>query len=569
MTRSPLPRRSIGASRTKLVGVMAYEAQIAGIGDNVPGKAITNLIVRRMQSASARDIEERRAEIVTALSEVAQLEFVNGGGTGSIELTASEWAVTEIGAGSGFSGAGATRPLPLLPPPPGRHVRAPGHPLVRHRCRSRGKRSAPSPRRDRIGSSSATGSTSAISVPAISASASTASSWSPAPRSATRCPPTAARGSRFSRRLRHHTAWRLLERTSKQAPVPNSGLFRRPQPVLPSIGSQWKGVTGLASDWARRGSSRKDVESEAADQPLVADRQWRSRLVSGDRPRRRAGSLLRGRERGLADRPVRRGGHPPLRPGPGRRSLVRRPSGCDRSRDGADRCGARCCSCPGSDCRPGHRRSSRSPTSSSSPCSATRAAVRRVSSTLCSQSRSPGSRSTERVESWPSRRGDGDHLGTADDPPGSHGLRRRSAPARNRRGRDRRRRSARRFTPWSWRSAERRASSARPRSDSGRAFDDSQVGMASGLTRRPLPAGQPGSLRDHRLPGARAARQDLQRDHPPRRRGRRAGRPARPGRRGALRLPGREALHPCRRPPRLDLAERSHRSTRATARSAT
>jgi D-serine deaminase-like pyridoxal phosphate-dependent protein len=90
--------------RTKLVGVLAYEAQIAGVGDNVPGKAINNLIVRRMQAASARDVEERRAEIVTALSEVAQLEFINGGGTGSIDLTASEWAVTEIGAGSGFYG---------------------------------------------------------------------------------------------------------------------------------------------------------------------------------------------------------------------------------------------------------------------------------------------------------------------------------------------------------------------------------------------------------------------------------------------------------------------------------
>ena len=88
--------------RTRLVGVMAYESQIAGLGDNVPGKAISNLITRRMQAASAKDVEERRAEIVTALSDVAQLEFVNGGGTGSIDRTASEWAVTEIGAGSGF-----------------------------------------------------------------------------------------------------------------------------------------------------------------------------------------------------------------------------------------------------------------------------------------------------------------------------------------------------------------------------------------------------------------------------------------------------------------------------------
>jgi D-serine deaminase-like pyridoxal phosphate-dependent protein len=88
--------------RIKLVGLMAYEGQIAGVGDNVPRKAITNRLIRRMQSASAKDVAERRAEIVTALSEVAQLEFVNGGGTGSIELTASEWAVTEIAAGSGF-----------------------------------------------------------------------------------------------------------------------------------------------------------------------------------------------------------------------------------------------------------------------------------------------------------------------------------------------------------------------------------------------------------------------------------------------------------------------------------
>jgi D-serine deaminase-like pyridoxal phosphate-dependent protein len=88
--------------RTRLVGVMAYEQQLAAIGDDRPGKAISNALVRAMQSVSARDVEERRGEIVTAISDVAELEFVNGGGTGSIELTASEWAVTEIGAGSGF-----------------------------------------------------------------------------------------------------------------------------------------------------------------------------------------------------------------------------------------------------------------------------------------------------------------------------------------------------------------------------------------------------------------------------------------------------------------------------------
>ena len=89
-------------ARTRLVGVMAYEGQIAGVGDKVPRKAFTNLAIRRMQAFSAKDVAERRAEIVSALSEIAELEFVNGGGTGSIQLTAREWAVTEVAAGSGF-----------------------------------------------------------------------------------------------------------------------------------------------------------------------------------------------------------------------------------------------------------------------------------------------------------------------------------------------------------------------------------------------------------------------------------------------------------------------------------
>jgi D-serine deaminase-like pyridoxal phosphate-dependent protein len=97
-----LAREIARRERVKLVGLMAYEGQIAGVGDDVPGKAIKNQVIRTMQSASVKDVQDRRAEIVTAVSEVAQLEFVNGGGTGSIESTASEWAVTEVAAGSGF-----------------------------------------------------------------------------------------------------------------------------------------------------------------------------------------------------------------------------------------------------------------------------------------------------------------------------------------------------------------------------------------------------------------------------------------------------------------------------------
>lgn len=86
----------------RLIGLMAYEAQIAGVGDAPPGRPARGLAVRAMQRGSAAELAERRAAIVAAVKEIAQLEFVNGGGTGSVERTAAEEAVTEIGAGSGL-----------------------------------------------------------------------------------------------------------------------------------------------------------------------------------------------------------------------------------------------------------------------------------------------------------------------------------------------------------------------------------------------------------------------------------------------------------------------------------
>jgi D-serine deaminase-like pyridoxal phosphate-dependent protein len=56
-----------------------------------------------MQAAAKRELAERRAEAVRAVRAVVPgLEFVNGGGTGSVQHTAAEDAVTEIGAGSGL-----------------------------------------------------------------------------------------------------------------------------------------------------------------------------------------------------------------------------------------------------------------------------------------------------------------------------------------------------------------------------------------------------------------------------------------------------------------------------------
>ena len=85
-------------------GLMAYEGQIAGVGDRPPGKPLLALAVRAMQALSARELAVRRAAIVAAVREVVPLRFVNGGGTGSIERTAAEAAVTEVAAGSGLYG---------------------------------------------------------------------------------------------------------------------------------------------------------------------------------------------------------------------------------------------------------------------------------------------------------------------------------------------------------------------------------------------------------------------------------------------------------------------------------
>ncbi|MEY8566728.1 amino acid deaminase/aldolase [Corynebacteriaceae bacterium 7-707] len=83
-----------------LVGLMAYEGQIAGTTDSSP-------LVTAVKRVSARELAGRRAAIVDAVRSVGvDLEFVNGGGTGSIESTVAETAVTEIGAGSGVVGPG-------------------------------------------------------------------------------------------------------------------------------------------------------------------------------------------------------------------------------------------------------------------------------------------------------------------------------------------------------------------------------------------------------------------------------------------------------------------------------
>ena len=87
----------------RLDGVMGYEAQIAGLGDNVPGRALMNAVVRLLKGHSVREISERRARTVELLRQMGHnLFFINGGGTGSMDTTCTQNCVTEVTVGSGF-----------------------------------------------------------------------------------------------------------------------------------------------------------------------------------------------------------------------------------------------------------------------------------------------------------------------------------------------------------------------------------------------------------------------------------------------------------------------------------
>ena len=126
---------------------MSYEAHIAGVGDRPPGRlgALAGAAIAAMQRASARELAARRAAVVAAVRAVAPLRFVNGGGTGSVERTAAEPAVTEVAAGSGPVRADAVRRLPRVHAAPGGAVRAAGRAAAVRRAWRRCSAAATSP----------------------------------------------------------------------------------------------------------------------------------------------------------------------------------------------------------------------------------------------------------------------------------------------------------------------------------------------------------------------------------------------------------------------------------------
>ncbi|MFC1407803.1 amino acid deaminase/aldolase [Streptacidiphilus sp. N1-12] len=86
----------------RVVGLMAYEGHIAGVGDRIAGRPFRSRMIQVMQRTARAELAQRRADVVAAVRRVADLEYVNGGGTGSVESTVAEDSVTEVAAGSGL-----------------------------------------------------------------------------------------------------------------------------------------------------------------------------------------------------------------------------------------------------------------------------------------------------------------------------------------------------------------------------------------------------------------------------------------------------------------------------------
>ncbi len=103
----PVVERIIRSTWLRLDGIMGYEAQVAGVGDNAAKKRMKNTMVRWLKNRSIVEAAKRRKEAVERLAAMdLRLRFVNAGGTGSLDSSREEAWVTEITAGSGFYSPG-------------------------------------------------------------------------------------------------------------------------------------------------------------------------------------------------------------------------------------------------------------------------------------------------------------------------------------------------------------------------------------------------------------------------------------------------------------------------------
>lgn len=87
----------------KITALMGYEAQIAGLPEQLPGKAVLAPAIRLLKKRSQKQVSQRRGSLVAWLrKQNIDLKIVNGGGSGSMDFTSCQPEVTEITVGSAY-----------------------------------------------------------------------------------------------------------------------------------------------------------------------------------------------------------------------------------------------------------------------------------------------------------------------------------------------------------------------------------------------------------------------------------------------------------------------------------
>ncbi|MBO0600176.1 alanine racemase [Sporosarcina sp. E16_3] len=89
-------------THTKIIGLMGYEAQIAGVTD-IPVVRWQSALIKQLKRMSRKNVGNFRKSAVNLIREKSSsFRFVNGGGSGSIDFTSGEEEVTELTIGSAF-----------------------------------------------------------------------------------------------------------------------------------------------------------------------------------------------------------------------------------------------------------------------------------------------------------------------------------------------------------------------------------------------------------------------------------------------------------------------------------
>ena len=96
-----------GIEGVRVDALMAYDGQIAGVGDQPPGRAVRARLIGFMQRRSLAELRSRIPAVITAARKAIEasggsLELVNVGGTGSLSRIRDLEGATELAAGSGF-----------------------------------------------------------------------------------------------------------------------------------------------------------------------------------------------------------------------------------------------------------------------------------------------------------------------------------------------------------------------------------------------------------------------------------------------------------------------------------